>query len=123
MVAILEEKTIKYFHTYDICQKEIRGTGKKIGLIIHIQEPKSPWEVFHEFKIKHPTFLVSLIKQYQPATKELFPLRKTAPFTVPPVEQNEYKNIKKISKKGDSGVKIKGDIFSFFETQYMKTIG
>ncbi|MBW0564785.1 hypothetical protein O181_104500 [Austropuccinia psidii MF-1] len=33
----------------------------------------------------HPTFPVSLIKPYQPADKELFPLRNPAPLTVPPV--------------------------------------
>ncbi|MBW0507869.1 hypothetical protein O181_047584 [Austropuccinia psidii MF-1] len=37
---------------------------------------------------KHPTFPVSLIKPYQPADKELFPLRNPTPLTVPPVEQS-----------------------------------
>ncbi|MBW0478208.1 hypothetical protein O181_017923 [Austropuccinia psidii MF-1] len=31
----------------DRCQKASRITGKKFGLTIHIQEPKSPWEVVH----------------------------------------------------------------------------
>ncbi|MBW0505977.1 hypothetical protein O181_045692 [Austropuccinia psidii MF-1] len=44
---------------------------------------------------KHSTFPVSLIKPYQPADKELFPLRNPAPLTVPPVEQNVDKKIKK----------------------------
>ncbi|MBW0545243.1 hypothetical protein O181_084958 [Austropuccinia psidii MF-1] len=39
--------TIEYCHTCDKCQKANRSTGKKFGLMIHIQEPKSPWEVFH----------------------------------------------------------------------------
>ncbi|MBW0470847.1 hypothetical protein O181_010562 [Austropuccinia psidii MF-1] len=41
------KETIEYCHTCDRCQKENRGTGKKFGLMIHIEEPKSPWEVFH----------------------------------------------------------------------------
>ncbi|MBW0589452.1 hypothetical protein O181_129167 [Austropuccinia psidii MF-1] len=45
---------------------------------------------------KDPTFPVSLIKPYQPADKELFPLRNPTPLTVPPVEQNEDKKIKKV---------------------------
>ncbi|MBW0546790.1 hypothetical protein O181_086505 [Austropuccinia psidii MF-1] len=41
------KETIEYCHTCDRCQKSNRSTGKKFGLIIHIQEPKSPWEVVH----------------------------------------------------------------------------
>ncbi|MBW0492810.1 hypothetical protein O181_032525 [Austropuccinia psidii MF-1] len=40
-------ETIQYFHTCDRCQKASRSAGKKFGLMIHIQEPKSPWEVIH----------------------------------------------------------------------------
>ncbi|MBW0510900.1 hypothetical protein O181_050615 [Austropuccinia psidii MF-1] len=39
------EETIEYCHTCDRCQKANRVTGKKFGLMIHIKEPKSPWEV------------------------------------------------------------------------------
>ncbi|MBW0511669.1 hypothetical protein O181_051384 [Austropuccinia psidii MF-1] len=46
MVAILGKETIEYFHTCDRCQNANRSKGKKLGLMIHIQEPKSPWEVF-----------------------------------------------------------------------------
>ncbi|MBW0560054.1 hypothetical protein O181_099769 [Austropuccinia psidii MF-1] len=53
---------------------------------------------------KHPTFPVILIKPYQPAGKELFPLRNPTPLTVPPVEQNRDKNIKKaIEERGLRG--------------------
>ncbi|MBW0572667.1 hypothetical protein O181_112382 [Austropuccinia psidii MF-1] len=52
-----------------------------------------------ELEKKHPTFPVSLIKPYQPAHKELFPLRNPTPLTVPPVEQNEDKNINKVIKE------------------------
>ncbi|MBW0572453.1 hypothetical protein O181_112168 [Austropuccinia psidii MF-1] len=41
------KETIEYFHTCDRCQKTNISTGKKFGLMIHIQEPKSPWEVSH----------------------------------------------------------------------------
>ncbi|MBW0501899.1 hypothetical protein O181_041614 [Austropuccinia psidii MF-1] len=51
-----------------------------------------------ELENKHPTGPVSLIKPYQPADKELFLLRNPTPLTVPPVEQNEDKKIKKVIK-------------------------
>ncbi|MBW0493393.1 hypothetical protein O181_033108 [Austropuccinia psidii MF-1] len=38
---------MKYCHTCDRFQKANRSTGKKFGLLIHIQEPKSSWEVVH----------------------------------------------------------------------------
>ncbi|MBW0576524.1 hypothetical protein O181_116239 [Austropuccinia psidii MF-1] len=41
------KETIEYFHTYDRCKKENRSTGKKFGLMSHLQEPKSLWEVVH----------------------------------------------------------------------------
>ncbi|MBW0530715.1 hypothetical protein O181_070430 [Austropuccinia psidii MF-1] len=41
------KETIKYCSTCDRFQKENRSKGKKFGLMIHIQEPKSPWEVVH----------------------------------------------------------------------------
>ncbi|MBW0468399.1 hypothetical protein O181_008114 [Austropuccinia psidii MF-1] len=47
MVAILGKETIEYCHTCDRCQKTNRSTGKEFGLMIHIQETKSPWGVFH----------------------------------------------------------------------------
>ncbi|MBW0532948.1 hypothetical protein O181_072663 [Austropuccinia psidii MF-1] len=40
-----------------------------------------------------------LIKPYQPADKELFPLRNPASLTVPPVEQSLEKKIKKVIKE------------------------
>ncbi|MBW0556474.1 hypothetical protein O181_096189 [Austropuccinia psidii MF-1] len=43
----LRKETIQYFHTCDRCQNANRSTGKKFVLMIHIQEPKSPWEVVH----------------------------------------------------------------------------
>ncbi|MBW0574795.1 hypothetical protein O181_114510 [Austropuccinia psidii MF-1] len=76
-------------------------------------------ELSGELENKHPTFPVSLIKPYQPDDKEWFPLRNPTPLTVPPVEQNEEKKI----KKGGLGVKVKEQIFSDIEIQYMKMNG
>ncbi|MBW0558172.1 hypothetical protein O181_097887 [Austropuccinia psidii MF-1] len=56
-------------------------------------------ELSGELQNKHPTFPVSLIKLYQTADKELFPLRNPTPLTVPPMEQNEAKKIKKVTKE------------------------
>ncbi|MBW0511317.1 hypothetical protein O181_051032 [Austropuccinia psidii MF-1] len=38
---------IEYCHSCDRCQKSNKATGKRFGLIIHIQEPRTPWEVAH----------------------------------------------------------------------------
>ncbi|MBW0557652.1 hypothetical protein O181_097367 [Austropuccinia psidii MF-1] len=45
-------------------------------------------ELCGELENKHPTFPVSLVKPYQPADKELFPLRNPTPLTVPTVEKS-----------------------------------
>ncbi|MBW0473968.1 hypothetical protein O181_013683 [Austropuccinia psidii MF-1] len=62
-------------------------------------------ELNGELENKHPTFPVSLIKPYQPAYKEFFPLRNPTPFTVPPVEQSEDKKIRKVMKESRLWVK------------------
>ncbi|MBW0560237.1 hypothetical protein O181_099952 [Austropuccinia psidii MF-1] len=41
------KETIEYCHTCYRFQNANRSTGKIFGLMIHIQEPKSPWEVVH----------------------------------------------------------------------------
>ncbi|MBW0589569.1 hypothetical protein O181_129284 [Austropuccinia psidii MF-1] len=41
------KETIEYCPSCDRCQKANRNTGKKFGLMIHIQGPKSPWDVVH----------------------------------------------------------------------------
>ncbi|MBW0524080.1 hypothetical protein O181_063795, partial [Austropuccinia psidii MF-1] len=56
-------------------------------------------ELSGELENKHPTFKVSLIKPYQPAEKELFPLRNPTPFNLPTVEQNKDKKINKVIKE------------------------
>ncbi|MBW0584988.1 hypothetical protein O181_124703 [Austropuccinia psidii MF-1] len=38
---------IEYCHSCDRCQKSNKATGKRFGLMIHIQEPSTPWEVVH----------------------------------------------------------------------------
>ncbi|MBW0521735.1 hypothetical protein O181_061450 [Austropuccinia psidii MF-1] len=52
-----------------------------------------------ELENKHPNFPVSLLIPYQPADKELFPLRNPTPLSVPPVDQSEDQNIKKVIKE------------------------
>ncbi|MBW0558029.1 hypothetical protein O181_097744 [Austropuccinia psidii MF-1] len=37
----------EYCQTCDRCQKANRATGKKFGMMIQMQEPKSPWEIAH----------------------------------------------------------------------------
>ncbi|MBW0566961.1 hypothetical protein O181_106676 [Austropuccinia psidii MF-1] len=56
-------------------------------------------ELSGELENKHPTFSVSLINPYQPTDNELFPFRNPAPLTIPPVEQDEDKKIKKVIKE------------------------
>ncbi|MBW0555821.1 hypothetical protein O181_095536 [Austropuccinia psidii MF-1] len=45
----------EYFQTCDGCQKENMATGKKLGITIEIQEPKSPWEIVHMDWVKSLT--------------------------------------------------------------------
>ncbi|MBW0582423.1 hypothetical protein O181_122138, partial [Austropuccinia psidii MF-1] len=42
-----KEDLVEYCQTCDRFQKENRATGKKFGMMIPIQEPKSPWEIVH----------------------------------------------------------------------------
>ncbi|MBW0514492.1 hypothetical protein O181_054207 [Austropuccinia psidii MF-1] len=37
----------EYCQTCDRCQKANRAAGKNFGIMIQIQEPKSPWEIDH----------------------------------------------------------------------------
>ncbi|MBW0500326.1 hypothetical protein O181_040041 [Austropuccinia psidii MF-1] len=37
----------EYCKTCDRCQMTNRATGQKFGMMIQIQEPKSPWEIVH----------------------------------------------------------------------------
>ncbi|MBW0583874.1 hypothetical protein O181_123589 [Austropuccinia psidii MF-1] len=80
-------------------------------------------ELSGELENKHPIFPVRLIKPYQPVDKELFHLRNPTPLTVPPVEQNEEKKINKFIKGRRLRGKIKENIFSDIEIQYMKMNG
>ncbi|MBW0527340.1 hypothetical protein O181_067055 [Austropuccinia psidii MF-1] len=38
---------IEYFHSCDRCQKATKPTGRRFGLMIHIQEPSTPCKVVH----------------------------------------------------------------------------
>ncbi|MBW0593533.1 hypothetical protein O181_133248 [Austropuccinia psidii MF-1] len=40
-----KEVVAEYCQTCDRCQKANRATGKEFGMMIQIQEPKSPWEI------------------------------------------------------------------------------
>ncbi|MBW0460524.1 hypothetical protein O181_000239 [Austropuccinia psidii MF-1] len=48
------KETIEYCHTCDRFQNANRSIGKKYGLMIHIQEPKSPGEVVHMYWVTEP---------------------------------------------------------------------
>ncbi|MBW0522942.1 hypothetical protein O181_062657 [Austropuccinia psidii MF-1] len=43
----LRKYFIEYCHTYDKFQKPNKATGKRFGLMLHIQGPSTPWEVVH----------------------------------------------------------------------------
>ncbi|MBW0589433.1 hypothetical protein O181_129148 [Austropuccinia psidii MF-1] len=43
----LKKDVAEYFQTCDRCQKANRATGDKFGMMIQIQQPKSPWEIVH----------------------------------------------------------------------------
>ncbi|MBW0565541.1 hypothetical protein O181_105256 [Austropuccinia psidii MF-1] len=80
-------KKLKYSYVGPFCMVYLHGTNA------------FQVELSDELENKHPTFPVSLIKPYQPADKELFPLRNPIPFTGPPVEQSEDKKINKVIKE------------------------
>ena len=42
-----KKDVIEYCQACERCQKANRATGKKFGMMIQIQEPKSPWEIVH----------------------------------------------------------------------------
>ncbi|MBW0477659.1 hypothetical protein O181_017374 [Austropuccinia psidii MF-1] len=75
-------------------------------------------ELSGELENKHPTFPVSLIKPYQQADKELFTLRNPTPLTIPPVEQNEDKKIKKVIKER----RLRGKNQSEYLVSYRNTV-
>ncbi|MBW0518360.1 hypothetical protein O181_058075 [Austropuccinia psidii MF-1] len=56
-------------------------------------------ELSGELENKHPTFPVSLVKNYTSSDKELFPLRNETPLEVPPLDQSEDKKVLKVAKE------------------------
>ncbi|MBW0525062.1 hypothetical protein O181_064777 [Austropuccinia psidii MF-1] len=42
-----QKDVTEYFKTCDRCQKENKSTGKRLGNMIKIQEPRRPWEIVH----------------------------------------------------------------------------
>ncbi|MBW0582118.1 hypothetical protein O181_121833 [Austropuccinia psidii MF-1] len=55
-------------------------------------------ELSGELENKHPTFPVSLVKNYTSSDKELFPLRNEKSLEVPPLNQSEGKKLLKFLK-------------------------
>ncbi|MBW0489604.1 hypothetical protein O181_029319 [Austropuccinia psidii MF-1] len=47
MVANLQKDVGEYCKTCDKCQKADKSTGKRLGNMIRIQEPRKPWEIVH----------------------------------------------------------------------------
>ncbi|MBW0572447.1 hypothetical protein O181_112162 [Austropuccinia psidii MF-1] len=79
--------------------KKLKGSYVGPFFIVSLHETNAVQvELSSELENKHPTFPVSLIKPYQKANKELFPLRNTTPLTIPPVLKNEDKKIQKVIK-------------------------
>ncbi|MBW0588477.1 hypothetical protein O181_128192 [Austropuccinia psidii MF-1] len=42
-----QKDVAEYCKTCDVCQKEKKSTGKRLGNMIQIQEPSRPWEIVH----------------------------------------------------------------------------
>ncbi|MBW0593959.1 hypothetical protein O181_133674 [Austropuccinia psidii MF-1] len=42
-----QKDVAEYYKTCDRCQKENNSTGKRLGNMIKIQEPRRPWEIVH----------------------------------------------------------------------------
>ncbi|MBW0535320.1 hypothetical protein O181_075035 [Austropuccinia psidii MF-1] len=80
-------KKLEYYYVGPFVIVALHGTNA-----VHV-------ELSGELENEHPTFPFSLIKPYQPANKELFLFRNPTPLTVPPVEHNEEKTIKKVIKE------------------------
>ncbi|MBW0553480.1 hypothetical protein O181_093195 [Austropuccinia psidii MF-1] len=62
-------------------------------------------ELSGELQNKHPTFPVSLVKNYTSSDKELFPLRNETPLEVPQLNQSEEKKLLKVLKERSFGGK------------------
>ncbi|MBW0589621.1 hypothetical protein O181_129336 [Austropuccinia psidii MF-1] len=45
--AMWQKDVAEYCKTCDRCQKENKSTGKRLGNIIKIQQPRRPWEIDH----------------------------------------------------------------------------
>ncbi|MBW0593829.1 hypothetical protein O181_133544, partial [Austropuccinia psidii MF-1] len=56
-------------------------------------------ELSEELSNKHPTFPVSLKKQYKSSDAEKFPLRNKFPQVIPPIESSGIKKITKVLKE------------------------
>ncbi|MBW0555998.1 hypothetical protein O181_095713 [Austropuccinia psidii MF-1] len=80
-------------------------------------------ELSGELEDKHPTFPVSLVKNYTSSDKELIPLRNKTPLEVPPLDQSEEKKVLKVLKERRLRGKMKENTWSGTEIHNMKMNG
>ncbi|MBW0549605.1 hypothetical protein O181_089320 [Austropuccinia psidii MF-1] len=100
---------------------EIHPTASRFKLMLDKVEhhaKKIQVELSGELENRHPTFPLSLITPYKPADKKLFPLRNPTPLTVPPVEQNEDKKIKKVIEER----RLRGKTQREYLSRYRNTV-
>ncbi|MBW0497353.1 hypothetical protein O181_037068 [Austropuccinia psidii MF-1] len=81
-------------------------TGPLIIKALHLKNSVNI-QLSGEFENKHPTFPVSLAKNYTSSDKELFPLRNETPLEVPPFDQSEEKKVLKVLKERRLSGKMK----------------
>ncbi|MBW0517929.1 hypothetical protein O181_057644 [Austropuccinia psidii MF-1] len=46
------DNVAEYCQTCDVCQKANRATGNKFGMMVQIEQPKSPGEIVHMYWVK-----------------------------------------------------------------------
>ncbi|MBW0576403.1 hypothetical protein O181_116118 [Austropuccinia psidii MF-1] len=80
-------------------------------------------ELSGELENKHPTFPVSLVKNYTSSDKELFPLRNETPLEVHPLDQIEDKKVLRVLKGRRLRGKMKENTWSGTEIHNMKMNG
>ncbi|MBW0576227.1 hypothetical protein O181_115942 [Austropuccinia psidii MF-1] len=88
-----------YFNNIKGCKK-LKDSFAGPFLIKALQgENAVQLEPSEELSNKHPTFPVSLIKQYKSTDAEKFPLRNKVPQAIPPIELSSITNINKVLKE------------------------
>ncbi|MBW0462029.1 hypothetical protein O181_001744 [Austropuccinia psidii MF-1] len=92
---IKDPKKLKYSFAGPFIIKTLNGTNS-----VQVQ-------LSGELENKHPTFPVSLVKNYTSSDKELFPLRNETPLKVTPLDQSEEKKVLKVFKERILRAKMK----------------